>query len=184
MVFETRIWLFVVPMSLGSFFRPSLVSGMENQGVCISLACTSQSSDLLVASYRPRVELPDDSATTQAATPQSPALTGSGKLGCHTLLRRTTTTSFAKDHICSGSVSELRMSKSAIIPCGGNQHLFAYGDESLYGVRTWRLPSFQRYIDLKPHRQPVLDLRFAESSTGERYLGCLSAEKLQVFTVR
>ncbi|XP_066389140.1 uncharacterized protein [Miscanthus floridulus] len=163
--------------------RPSLVSGVENQGVCISLACTSPSSDLLVASYRPKVELPDDSATPQAAT-QSPALTGSGKLGCHTLLRRTTTTSFARDHICGGSVSELRMSKSAIIPCGGNQHLFAYGDESLYGVRTWQLPSFQRYTDLKPHRQPVLDLRFAESSTGERYLGCLSAEKLQVFTIR
>lgn len=99
-------------------------------------------------------------------------------------LRRTTATSFARDHICSGSVSELRMSKSAIIPCRDNQHLFAYGDESLYGVRTWRLPSFQRYTDLKPHRQPVLDLRYAESSTGERYLGCLSAEKLQVFTIR
>uniref|UniRef100_A0A804R8Q2 RING-type E3 ubiquitin transferase n=1 Tax=Zea mays TaxID=4577 RepID=A0A804R8Q2_MAIZE len=164
--------------------RPSLVSGMENQGVCISLACSSPSSDVLVASYRPRVELPDAIATSQASTPQSPAPTGSGKLGCHTLLRRTTATSFARDHICSGSVSELRMSKSAIIPCRDNQHLFAYGDESLYGVRTWRLPSFQRYTDLKPHRQPVLDLRYAESSTGERYLGCLSAEKLQVFTIR
>ncbi|AQL06335.1 Transposon protein [Zea mays] len=115
--------------------RPSLVSGMENQGVCISLACSSPSSDVLVASYRPRVELPDAIATSQASTPQSPAPTGSGKLGCHTL----------RD----------------------NQHLFAYGDESLYGVRTWRLPSFQRYTDLKPHRQPVLDLRYAESSTGE-----------------
>ncbi|XP_025792750.1 E3 ubiquitin-protein ligase RFWD3-like isoform X3 [Panicum hallii] len=164
--------------------RPNLLSGMENQGVCISLACAPPSSDLLVASYRPKVELPDDSATPQAITPQSPAPTGSGKLGHHTLLRRATTTSFAKDQTCSGNVSDLRMSKSAIIPCGGNQHLFAYGDESLYGVRTWRLPSFQTYTDLRPHRQPILDLRFAESSTGERYLGCLSAEKLQVFTVR
>ncbi|PUZ40297.1 hypothetical protein GQ55_9G411800 [Panicum hallii var. hallii] len=164
--------------------RPNLLSGMENQGVCISLACAPPSSDLLVASYRPKVELPDDSATPQAITPQSPAPTGSGKLGHHTLLRRAATTSFAKDQTCSGNVSDLRMSKSAIIPCGGNQHLFAYGDESLYGVRTWRLPSFQTYTDLRPHRQPILDLRFAESSTGERYLGCLSAEKLQVFTVR
>ncbi|KAJ1296387.1 hypothetical protein BS78_01G296400 [Paspalum vaginatum] len=164
--------------------RLSLLNEMENKGVCISLACVPSSSDLLVASYRPKVELPDDSATTQAVTSQSPALTGSGKLGCHTLLRRTTTTSFAKDQICNGNVSELRMTKSAIIPCGGNQHLFAYGDESLYGVRTWQLPSFQTYTDLKPHRQPILDLRFAESSTGVRYLGCLSAEKVQVFTIR
>uniref|UniRef100_A0A0A9DDS3 Uncharacterized protein n=1 Tax=Arundo donax TaxID=35708 RepID=A0A0A9DDS3_ARUDO len=99
-------------------------------------------------------------------------------------MRRTSSTSFARDQICNGNVSELRMSKSAIIPCGSNQHLFAYPDESLYGVRTWQLPSFQRFADLSPHRQPVLDLRFAESSTGERYLGCLSAEKLQVFTIR
>jgi len=164
--------------------RPNLLSGMENQGICISLACAPPSSDLLVASYRPKVELPDDNATPQAITPQSQAPIGSGKLGRHTLLRRTTTTSFAKDQTCSGNVSDLRMSKSAIIPCGGNQHLFAYGDESLYGVRTWRLPSFQTYTDLRPHRQPILDLRFVESSTGERYLGCLSVEKLQIFTVR
>ena len=171
-------------LKFGLFFRPNLLSGMENQGICISLACAPPSSDLLVASYRPKVELPDDNATPQAITPQSQAPTGSGKLGRHTLLRRTTTTSFAKDQTCSGNVSDLRMSKSAIIPCVGNQHLFAYGDESLYGVRTWRLPSFQTYTDLRPHRQPILDLRFAESSTGERYLGCLSVEKLQIFTVR
>ncbi|KAF8728017.1 hypothetical protein HU200_018590 [Digitaria exilis] len=168
----------------GSTDRPNLLSGMENQGVCISLACTPPSSDLLVASYRPKVELLDGGTTPQVITPQSQAPTGSGKLGCHTLLRRTTTASFAKDQTCNGNVSELRMSKSAIIPCGGNQYLFTYGDESLYGIRTWQLPSFQTYTDLRPHRQPILDLRFAESSTGERYLGCLSEEKLQVFTVR
>ncbi|WVZ57536.1 hypothetical protein U9M48_007911 [Paspalum notatum var. saurae] len=164
--------------------RLSLLHEMENKGVCISLACVPSSSDLLVASYRPKVELPDDSTATQAIISQSPALTGSGKLGCHTLLKRTATTSFAKDRTCNGNVSELRMTKSAIIPCGGNQHLFAYGDESLYGVRTWQLPSFQTYTHLKPHRQPILDLRFAESSTGVRYLGCLSAEKVQVFRIR
>jgi len=171
-------------LKFGLFFRPNLLSGMENQGICISLACAPPSSDLLVASYRPKVELPDDNATPQAITPQSQAPTGSGKLGRHTLLRMTATTSFAKDQTCSGNVSDLRMSKSAIIPCGGNQLLFAYGDESLYGVRTWCLPSFQTYTDLRPNRQPILDLRFAESSAGGRYLGCLSVEKLQVFTVR
>ncbi|XP_062205298.1 uncharacterized protein LOC133907302 isoform X2 [Phragmites australis] len=168
----------------GSGSRPNLISGMENQGVCISLTCIPPSSDTLVASYRPKVELPEDGATSQAVTPLSLAPTGSGKLGHHALMRRTSSTYFARDQICSGNVSELRMSKSAIIPCGSNQHVFAYGDESLYGVRTWRLPSFQRFADLSPHRQPILDLRFAGSSTGERYLGCLSAEKLQVFKIR
>lgn len=169
----------------GSENKPNLVTGMEIHGVCISLACTAPSSDLLVASFRPKVELLGVGAASQTAISQSPTLSGSGKLGCHAFIRRTSSTSFVKDGICNGNVSELRMSKSVIIPCSGsNQHLFAYGDETLSGVRTWRLPSFQTFTDLIPHRRPILDLRFAESSTGDRYLGCLSEEKLQVFRIR
>uniref|UniRef100_N1QQG8 RING-type E3 ubiquitin transferase n=1 Tax=Aegilops tauschii TaxID=37682 RepID=N1QQG8_AEGTA len=169
----------------GTETRPNLLTGTENQGVCISLACAAPSSDLIVASFRPRVEFSGDGSASQMGISQSPTLSGSGKLGCHALLRRTSSTSFVKEQICNGNVSELRMSKSAIIPCSGaGQHLFAYGDESLRGVRTWRLPSFQPCTDLRPHRQPILDLRFAESSTGEKYLGCLSEEKLQVFRIR
>ena len=162
-----------------------MLTGTENQGVCISLACAPPSSDLVVATFRPKVELSGDGSSSQVAISQSPTLSSSGKLGCHTFLRRTSSTSFVKEQTCNGNVSELRMSKSAIIPCSGNsQHLFAYGDESLHGVRTWRLPSFQAFTDLMPHRSPILDLRFSESSTGGKYLGCLSEEKLQVFRIR
>uniref|UniRef100_A0A8I6W672 RING-type E3 ubiquitin transferase n=2 Tax=Hordeum vulgare subsp. vulgare TaxID=112509 RepID=A0A8I6W672_HORVV len=168
----------------GSENRPNLLTGTENQGVCISLACATPSSDLIVASFRPRVEFSGDGTASQMAISQSPTLSSSGKLGSHALLRRTSSTSFVKEQICNGNVSELRMSKSAIIPCSGNgQHIFAYGDESVRGVRTWLLPSFQPLADLKPHRQPILDLRFAASST-KKYLGCLSEEKLQVFRIR
>ncbi|KAM0905579.1 hypothetical protein ACQ4PT_017290 [Festuca glaucescens] len=168
----------------GSENRPNLLTGMESQGVCISLACAAPSSDLIVATFRPKVELSVDGTSSQVAISQSPTLSSSGKLGCHALMRRASSTSFVKEQTCNGNVSELRMSKSAIIPCSGNsQHLFAYGDESLSGVRTWQLPSFQAFTDLRPHRRPILDLRFAESSTGEKYLGCLSEEKLQVFRV-
>ncbi|VAH05981.1 unnamed protein product [Triticum turgidum subsp. durum] len=143
----------------GNENRPNLLTGMENQGVCISLACAAPSSDLIVASFRPRVEFSGDGSASQMGISQSPTLSGSGKLGCHALLRRTSSTSFVKEQICNGNVSELRMSKSAIIPCSGTgQHLFAYGDESLRGVRTWRLPSFQLFADLRPHHQPILDL--------------------------
>ncbi|CAM0956301.1 unnamed protein product [Alopecurus aequalis] len=169
----------------GNGNRTNLLTGTENQGVCISLACAPPSSDLIVATFRPKVELSGDGTSSQVAISQSPTLSSSGKLGCHALMRRTSSTSFVKEQTCNGKVSELRMSKSAIIPCSGNsQHLFAYGDESLRGVRAWRLPSFQAFTDLMPHRSPILDLRFAESSTGEKYLGCLSEEKLQVFRIR
>ncbi|KAL6649040.1 hypothetical protein ACP70R_013269 [Stipagrostis hirtigluma subsp. patula] len=167
----------------GNQSSPNLLTGMENQRVCISLACAPASSDILVASFRPKVDSSEDPSASQVYLSQTPTRSGSGKLGHHTLIRRTGNTSFAEGTTCYANVSELRMSKSAIIPYGNNQHLFAYGDESLRGVRTWHLPSFAMHVDLSPHRQPILDLRYAESSAGERYLGCLSEEKLQVFRI-
>ncbi|GJN30032.1 hypothetical protein PR202_gb18306 [Eleusine coracana subsp. coracana] len=170
----------------GNESRPNLLTGMENQRVCISLACAPPSSDLLVASFRPKVEASSegDGSGSQVYLSQTPTQAGSGKLGHHSVIRRTGKASFAEGATCYGSVSEIRMSKSAIIPCGNNQHLLACGEESLRGVRTWQLPCFAVHGDLSPHRQAILDLRYAESPGGGRYLGCLSEEKLQVFRVR
>ncbi|WVZ55107.1 hypothetical protein U9M48_005813 [Paspalum notatum var. saurae] len=165
--------------------RPHLLTGMEEQRVCISLACAPPSMDLLVASFRPKVDPSGDAvAASQVYLSQTPSRSGLGKPGHHALITRTGSTSFTEGTSCFANVSELRMSKSVIIPYGNNQHLFAYGDESLRGVRTWQLPSFPVYADLCSHQQPILDLRYAESPGGGRYLGCLSEEKLQVFRIR
>ncbi|RCV46966.1 hypothetical protein SETIT_9G574000v2 [Setaria italica] len=164
--------------------RPHLLTEMDSQRVCISLACAPPSSDVLVASFRPKVEASEDATASQVYLSQTPTRpVGSGKLGHHALVRRTGNASFTEGPTCYANVSEVRMSKSAIIPYGDNQHLFAYGDESLHGVRTWQLPSFVIHADLCAHRQPILDLRYAESSGGGRYLGCLSEEKLEVFKI-
>jgi E3 ubiquitin-protein ligase RFWD3 len=165
-------------------FRPQLLTEMDSQRVCISLACAPQSSDVLVASFRPKVEASEDGTASQVYLSQAQTQpVGSGKLGHHALVRRTGNASFTEGPTCYANVSEVRMSKSAMIPYGDSQHLFAYGDESLRGVRTWHLPSFAIHADLSPHRQPILDLRYAESSGGGRYLGCLSGEKLEVFKI-
>lgn len=166
--------------------RPHLLTGMGDERVCISLACAAPSCDLMVASFRPKVNPSGDEAVaSQVYLSQTPTRSGSGKSGYHALIRRTDNTSFTEGIACYVNVSELRMSKSAIIPYGDNQHLFAYGDESLRGVRTWQLPSFRTHADLCTHREPILDLRYAETESpgGGRYLGCLSEEKLQVFRV-
>uniref|UniRef100_A0A0E0NT63 RING-type domain-containing protein n=1 Tax=Oryza rufipogon TaxID=4529 RepID=A0A0E0NT63_ORYRU len=132
-----------------------------------------------------QVETSEDATASQVYLSQTPTPSGGGKLGYHSFIRRAgNSSSFTEDRTCSTLVSEIRMSKSAIIPYGNNQHLFAYGDESLRGVRTWRLPSFEMHSDLSSLQQPVLDLRYAESSSGGRYLGYLSTEKLQVFRIR
>ncbi|CAL4928605.1 unnamed protein product [Urochloa decumbens] len=164
--------------------RPHLLTGMPNQRVCISLACAPASNDVLVASFRPKVDASEDANASQVYLSQTPTRNvGPGRLGHHTLIRRTGNASFAEGTTCCGNVSEVRMSKSAIIPYGDDQHLLAYGDESLRGVRTWQLPSFGIHADVCSHRQPILDLRYAESSGGGGYLGCLSEEKLQVFRI-
>ncbi|KAL5218307.1 hypothetical protein ABZP36_018991 [Zizania latifolia] len=169
----------------GNQGRPNLLLGTENELVCISLACTPPSSDLLVASFRPKVDSSEDATASQVYLSQTPTPSGRGKLGHHALIRRAgSSSSFTEDRTWCAHVSEVRMSKSAMIPCGNNQHLFAYGDESLRGVRTWRLPSFEMHSDLKPHQEPILDIRYAQDSAGERYLGCLSTERLQVFRIR
>lgn len=154
---------------------------MENQGVCISLACGSSCNDI-VASFRPKVELSTDSFGSQISQSLSPTLSNSGKLGSHVLLKRVDSSSFRRHEIGYGNVSELRMSKSAIICRDGKNPLFAYGDESTYGVCIWDLPSFQVHTRLKPHQHPILDLKYQRSSTGPGFLGCISEDRLQLFT--
>ncbi|XP_073000647.1 uncharacterized protein [Typha latifolia] len=165
----------------GSGDRPSLITPMDDLDICISLAYGTPTADI-IASFRPKVDLSNDTLSSQTWGSPSPPISNSGKLGSHVLFKRANGTSFCKDQVCSGYVSKLRMSKSAIICSETGPPLFAYGDESFYGVRIWHLPSFQKYTDLKPHRHPILDLRYAASSTGPGLLGCLSEEKLQLFT--
>lgn len=170
----------------GSQSKPYLLLQTDDQRVCFSLACAPPSSDTIVASFRPKADSSGDAAPSQVYPSQTQAASGPGKQGQHTVVTRTPwgVTPFVEGRTCYGSVSEVRMCKSAIIPYGNNnQHLFAYGDESLRGVRTWQLPWFGMHTELRPHREPILDLRFVESPAGGRYLGCLSNEKLQVFRV-
>lgn len=170
----------------GNQSRPKLLLEEDTQRVCFSLACSPPSSDLLLASFRPKSDLSVDAAPSQAYLSQTQTQTpsGSGKLGQHTVITRTGSTSFAEGRTCYSSVSEVRMCKSAIIPYGDNlQRLFAYGEEASRCVQTWQLPSFRMHTDLRPHRQPILDLRYAESPGRGGYLGCLSQDKLQVYRV-
>ncbi|KAM0889243.1 hypothetical protein ACQ4PT_027814 [Festuca glaucescens] len=167
----------------GNQSKPKLLLGEDNQRVCFSLACSPPSSDLLVASFRPKSDLSGDVAPSQAYLSQTPIPSGSGKLGYHTVITRTGSASFAQGSTCYSNVSEVRMCKSSIIPYGNGQHLFAFGDEALCGVRTWELPLFGMPTALPTHREPIFDLRYAESPAGDGYLGCLSDQKLQVFRV-
>lgn len=156
---------------------------MENRGVCISLACCG-SLDSMVASFRQKVELFNDSMTSQIPMSPSPSpiLSTTGKIGSHVLITWVDGLSFQSQEVGKSIVSELRMPKSAILCTEGDNSLFAYGDESSHGVHIWGLPSFRTYAKLKPHQHPILDLRYDRRSTGPGFLGCISEDRLQVFS--
>ncbi|CAL9766788.1 unnamed protein product [Musa acuminata subsp. burmannicoides] len=165
--------------------RPFLIPEMENRGVCISLACCG-SLDSMVASFRQKVELFNDSMTSQIPMSPSPSpspiLSTTGKIGSHVLITGVDGLSFQSQEVGKSIVSELRMPKSAILCTEGDKSLFAYGDESSHGVHIWGLPSFKTYAKLKPHQHPILDLRYDQRSTGPGFLGCISEDRLQVFS--
>lgn len=160
--------------------RPLLIPGMDNYGICISLAYCSSTDDL-VASFRPKVELSNDTMSSQTPLSPSPTLPGSGRLGSHVLVKRTNGASYESYSIGTGNVSEVRMSKSAIIFSEGSNPLFACGDEWSRRVCLWNLPQFQVHSYLRPHPQPILDLKYTQAS-GPGFLGCISEDMCQVFT--
>uniref|UniRef100_A0A0D9VNF8 RING-type domain-containing protein n=1 Tax=Leersia perrieri TaxID=77586 RepID=A0A0D9VNF8_9ORYZ len=105
----------------GNQGRPNLILGTDCQRVCIALACAPPSSDLIVASYRPKVDTSEDATSSQVYLSQTPTPSGNGKLGHHALIRRVgNLSSFTRERMCSAFVSEIRLSKSAIIPYGNN----------------------------------------------------------------
>ncbi|KAH0470062.1 hypothetical protein IEQ34_001620 [Dendrobium chrysotoxum] len=169
----------VVP-GLLSQRRPFLIPELESQGICISLACDSSGTDI-VASFRPKMEISRDPMPSQTPASPSQPLYLAGKLGSHVHLKRINGTYFQKGHVVSCYVSEVRMSKSAIMCAEGKNPLFACGDESTHGLCLWNLPSFQLHSRYQPHQYPILDIKYS-CSVRLGLLGCISENKLQVFT--
>ncbi|XP_020587615.1 E3 ubiquitin-protein ligase RFWD3-like [Phalaenopsis equestris] len=164
----------------GSGQRPFLIPELESQGICISLACDSSSSDI-VASFRPKVELSGDPIPSQTPLSPSESLYLSAKLGSHVHLKRIDSTSFQKGNEVNCYVSQVRMSKSVVIFAEGKNSMFACGDESTRGVYLWNLPSFQLHSCHRPHQSPILDIKYS-SSVKLGLLGAISENKLQVFS--
>lgn len=159
--------------------RPFLIPEMQNRGVCISLACCG-SSDIAVATFRPKFGLLDDIAPSQLSSSPVP-VPPSGKVGSHVLIEGINRLDFESRQIGTSAVSNIRMPKSAICSTRDNL-LFACGDETTNGVHIRHLPFFNRYIELKAHPHSILDLRYDQRTDGNGLLGCISDNRLQVFS--
>ncbi|CAK7343198.1 unnamed protein product [Dovyalis caffra] len=135
--------------------RPFSIPETTNQGVCISLAyCTS--SDDIVVSYRPRVELSHEAVSQPLLTPS--LATGQGVLGSHLHLKRLGS-NYEKLGIACATVSDIRLPKSSIIDRGNQKPLFAAGDEAACGLILQELPSFTVVQRLKSHQHFIYDVK-------------------------
>ncbi|KAF9594230.1 hypothetical protein IFM89_028887 [Coptis chinensis] len=161
--------------------RPFLIPKLENQGVCISVACCPSSDDI-VASFRP-VQTSNDIISSQSPLTPSPTVGGRGIQGSHVLIKRLVGNCYQNVACTSANVNDVRLLKSAVVNVENCNPLFAYGDESTQGLSVYALPSLGILQNLKPHHNPILDVKFAPTP-GSGILGCISKDRLQVFSAK
>ncbi|XP_065857790.1 uncharacterized protein [Euphorbia lathyris] len=157
--------------------RPSLVHETADQGVCISLAYC-YSSDDIVATFRPKLGMPNEMVVTQPSLSPS-ATIGQGVLGSNLHLKREGD-KYTKSGIASARVSDIRLPKSVIIDTGSNNRpVFGIEDEG--GLILQELPSFTFSQRLMSHKRLISDMKYT-SNLSRGILGCLSEETLQLFS--
>ncbi|XP_057979214.1 uncharacterized protein LOC131165423 isoform X2 [Malania oleifera] len=160
--------------------RPFLVPGLENQGICTSLAYNASSDDIVV-SYRPKVQASTGTVTSLSSRPHSDAVLEQGILGSQVHLKRVAGSFYHKLGSAPACVGDVQMTKSTIINVENRYPLFAYGDELTHGLRLAELPSLNVTQNLKPHQHPILDVKYAHYGVSG-LLGCISKDKLQLFS--
>lgn len=155
--------------------RPFLVPTTENRGVCISLACSPISNDI-VASFRPRIEMSGEISFTQSSLTQSSTI-GQGVQGSHVLLNRLEGNSYVNLGSTFGNVSDIRLPKSTIIDMENGNRLFASEDEVTRELVLYELPSLSVVERFPSQPHSIRDVKYASGGL----LGCLSEDRLRLF---
>ncbi|KAK9723902.1 hypothetical protein RND81_05G033200 [Saponaria officinalis] len=155
---------------------PTLIDETANQGVCISLAYC-QNSDNIVATFRPKMEMPDDNGISQVSQTQSHNM-GQNVLGSHVLFKRLNSRYHNFGSIYS-YVPGIRLPKSTILGIGDDTSLFACGDDSTCNLALLELPSLTVTHCLQSNH-PVRDVKYA-TSVNPNLLCCLSEDRVQLY---
>ncbi|XP_062117358.1 uncharacterized protein LOC133831167 isoform X2 [Humulus lupulus] len=163
----------------GADEMPTFIPETERQGICISLAYCPSSDDI-VASYRPKVEMHNDMATSQLSQTPSNVI-GQGIMGSHIQYRREGTNCFQKLASTHASVNQIRLPKCAIIDFSKDKKSFASREEGACEITLQELPSFSVYQRLNSERYPLRDVKYT-NALGHGLLGCLSGDLLQIFS--
>ncbi|KAF5737520.1 Transducin/WD40 repeat-like superfamily protein putative isoform 1 [Tripterygium wilfordii] len=157
--------------------RPFLVPDLNSQGICISLACSPSSSDI-VASYRPRIELSDEMTVSQPLL--TPLTSGQGIPGSHVHLKRAGRNCYHKLGIACANVNNIRLPKSTIIGMEKTNSLLASEDDVTGELILQELPSFTVFQRFKLPKHPIHDVKYTQV-LNQGLLGCISEDTLQLF---
>lgn len=156
-----------------------MVPGSENQGVCISLACCP-SSDEIVASFRPKVEMPSEVSDSQVLPTPVTSAVGRCVMGSHVSYKCLSSQSYQRQGSTCAYVDAVRLPKSAIINGKNNVSFFASGDEASRDIVLQELPSLMAVQRLYPQKLPVRDIKFTHVGSAA-LLSCLCDDMLQLF---
>ncbi|CAL5343310.1 unnamed protein product [Camellia sinensis] len=163
----------------GAKERPFLLPELDYKGMCTSLAY-SPSSDDIVATYCPKIQMSKETGSSQ---PHLPAVLGQEALSSQIHVKRVAGSFYQKLGSASTHVGNFFLAKSAIINVENCLPMFAYGDDVTCGLTLRDLPSLIVSHILKPHQHPIRDVKYTHSK-GSSLLGCISDDKLQLFSVK
>ncbi|KAL3753988.1 hypothetical protein ACJRO7_001263 [Eucalyptus globulus] len=158
--------------------RPTLISESADGGVCISLAYCPSSDDV-VATYRPKVEMFTEVTTQPLSTPSPSPLGGRATQGYHMHFRRAGS-SYQKLGTTCANVNDVRLPRSAIVDLQNRNRLFASGDEATNQLILQELPSFSVSQQFQLQKHPFHDVKYT-GAMNQGLLSCLSAGSLQIF---
>lgn len=164
--------------SVGEEYKePSLVAETANQGVCISLAhCPS--TDNIVATFRPKVEMADNSGFSQLSQGPS-SIMGNHVLGSRVFLQRVNS-GYQMFGSTLASVPGIRLPKSTIIGMRDGTSMFASGDEASSNLVLQKLPSLT-VVQRLQLLDPIRDVKYTASAK-HSLLCCLSQDRMQFFS--
>ncbi|KAL1822696.1 hypothetical protein ACET3Z_009474 [Daucus carota] len=163
--------------------RPFLIPGSDNEGVCVSLACSSSNSNI-VASYRPKVNMLNKESASQAVPTPSTNAMGNSVVGSHVSYKRTSSQCFQKLGSTCANVNDIRLPKSAIVDIRNDDApLFVSGDEARGEITLQLLPSLLTVQHLTPQKFPVRDVKFTHGSNSS-ILGCLCDDILKLYSLK
>ncbi|XP_015581127.1 E3 ubiquitin-protein ligase RFWD3 isoform X2 [Ricinus communis] len=120
---------------------------------------------------------------TERSYQESSTVPGQGILGTQVLVKRVAGGFYHNLGSTPAYLNDAHMENSAIINMENCFPLLAYADGVTHGLRLRELPSLTVSQNLKPHHHPILDVKCAHTR-GTGVLGCVSEDKLQLFSLK